>query len=101
MEDQVGELGFAKVQFQKVAVPNDFAMRLYIYYHRILDQTEIGKEVLRTLTSDARVQALEGAMLLRGNGSHLFDVGNLAMWFLWCANEYGREEATRNLEEFL
>lgn len=80
--------------------PNATIMRMR-YYISIIRTHPDGKEILQRLESDGRVQALRGKMIKLGSVEGLFDVMDLACWYVWYGNEYGFEEAERFLERFL
>lgn len=98
---QLGKLNIQKVELQPFLFTHNFQTRLFVQYKYIVEKTEIGRNVFKTLSEDQRVIALKDKMISHGSSAQRFDVRKLAMWFLYCANEYGSEIAERNLELFL
>jgi hypothetical protein len=79
----------------------DYQTRHYMTYSAIIEKTQQGSSLLKQLTEDPRVSTLRDKQISRGNGTQLFDVQTLAMWFLWYANERGIEAAQIALDSFL
>ena len=98
---QLGKLQIPKLNIEPFAFVHDFQTQLFLQYVNIVEKTEIGKTLVETLSNDSRVKALEGKMISHGSGGQGFDVKTLAMWFLWCANEYGPDGAEEYLNSFL
>ena len=86
---QVGELNIQKIEIDPLAFVHDFQSRIYDQYAEMLEKTELGKSIVKTLSEDPRVIDLRDKMLSRGSGAQRFEITTLAMWFLWCANENG------------
>ncbi|HUY14127.1 MAG TPA: hypothetical protein VMX16_10945 [Terriglobia bacterium] len=97
---ELGELKIPKIEIQRIPLPQDFRTRLVHQYFGILD-TEFGRDFVQRLGKDLRVIALNDKMISNGYGASRFDVKHLAMWSLWCANEYGSERAESCLNSFL
>ncbi|MBI5643349.1 MAG: hypothetical protein HY954_07740 [Deltaproteobacteria bacterium] len=77
-----------------------FQSRVSIQYSKILN-TEVGQKILKIFNNDSRILSLNGKMISRGSGGRIFEVSHLAMWFLWCVNEYGKKAAISHLKSFL
>lgn len=98
---KVGELQIPKINIEPFAFIHDFQTLLFVQYADIVEKTEAGRTSVQMLSDDPRVIALKGKMISRGSGAQIFEVKTLAMWFLWCANEYGLESAKNHLNSFL
>ncbi len=98
---QVGELNIPKIEIEPFSFVHDFHTRIYDQYAEMLEKTELGKSIVKTLSEDPRVIALEDKMLSRGDGAARFAITTLAIWFLWCANENGVASAEQYLDSFL
>lgn len=98
---QHGKLQFPKLNIEPFSFVHDFQTRLFLQYINIVEKTDVGNKVVEMLSNDSRVKILEGKMISRGSGAHAFEVKTLAMWFLWCANEFGLENAEKYLNSFL
>ncbi len=98
---QLGKLQIPKLNIEPFAFVHDFQTRLFLQYVNIVEKTEVGKTLVEAFSNDSRVKALESKMISHGSGGRTFDVKTLAMWFLWCANEYGTESAEEYLNSFL
>jgi hypothetical protein len=98
---QQGKLKIPKMNIEPFASEHDFRTRLFLQYSEIMEKTDAGNAVTEMLSNDPRVKDLEGKMISRGSGAQAFEVKTLAMWFLWCANEYGLESAEEHLNLFL
>lgn len=96
-----GKLNFQDYEIDPFAFIIDFQTRLFSNYANLVVNSEIGRSVIMKLKEDQRVIALDGKIISRGSGSQSFDINILAMWFLWCANEYGEENAETHLNSFL
>lgn len=96
----LGALNLPKSEIERFAFVQNFQTRLYLQYAGLL-KTDLGRRVMEELRKDPRVQGLEGKMLSRGSGAHLFQDETLGMWFLWRANETDFEAAAHDLEKFL
>ena len=93
---QHGKLQIPKLNIEPFSFVHDFQTRLFLQYINIVDKTEVGNKVTEMLSNDSRVKILEGKMISRGSGCQAFEVKTLAMWFLWCANEFGPESAEKH-----
>lgn len=83
------------------AFVNDRTTQLYLWYSKIIENEDVGTQVLAALREDPRVQALEGRMISYGDYATAFDIKTLAMWFLRTIQEYGQDIAEKNLNTFL
>lgn len=63
--------------------------------------TEFGANLLKRLSVDARVVALDGQLISCGSSASRLDIKTLAAWFVWCANSYGEDFAHKQLEDWL
>lgn len=84
-----------------MTIIENYQTRLFLHYSSIVTRTAMEKELVTKLDEDPRVIALKGKMLSRGNCAETFQTHNLAMWFLWYANENGLNQAVSKLELFL
>jgi hypothetical protein len=98
---ETGHLNIPKLELDRVAFVHDIQTRLYLLYSKLIENEDIGTQVLAMLGDDPRVQALDGKMISRGSGAVRFELKTLAMWFLWAVNEYGQDAAEKNLNTFL
>jgi len=98
---QFGQLNIPKIDIEPFMFIQNFQTRIYVQYSEVVEKTDVGKFVVKMLSDDPRVIALYGKMISCGSGSQMFETKTLAMWFLWCANEYGIEKAQNYLESFL
>lgn len=96
-----GKLGLPVVELKLMNSAHDYSTKLSIEYSDCIEKTTLGQKILAKLKADLRVSQLEGEMLSRGSGAGIFDVKNLAKWFLWHANNVGQELAAVDLELFL
>lgn len=97
----IDPLNIPKPEMGDVGFSHDIRTRLSLHYSRQIENEGPGSIVLKALEKDSRVQALVGQLISRGSGASRFDVKNLAMWFLWAVNEFGRSVAEGNLNKFL
>jgi hypothetical protein len=97
----LGEINIEKVEIEPVAFVENYQTRLYLQYASIISKTEMGKQLVKRLDDDPRVAALKGKQLSRGSSAETFQTSTLAMWFLWYANENGKQNAIQELESFL
>lgn len=97
----IGEINIPKIEIEPYAVIHDYQTRTFMQYVNIIEKEVIGHSIVAMLNKDPRVMSLSGKMISSGNGAQIFEVKTLAMWFLWCANEHGLENAKQFLEEFL
>ncbi len=98
---ELGKIQIPKIELETYKFIHDYQTRLFVQYADIVEKTDIGRSVVQSLSEDPRVLALEGKMISQGSHAERFETKNLAMWFLWCANEYGLEAAKSYLESFL
>lgn len=96
-----GQLNIPKVSVEQFPFSTDYQIRLYQQYFPSIEKTEVGQQVVASLSTDPRVVALQGKMVPNGFGWQGFDVKKLAMWYLWCANEYGMQTTKEFLDSFL
>ena len=92
---------FPKLKIEPFSFVHDFQVRLYLQFVEIVEKTDLGKQTVESLKNDPRVVELGDKMISRGSGAQKFEVETLAMWFLWCANEFDHDTATQRLEQFL
>lgn len=97
----VGEINIPKIDIEPFAFIHDYQTRVYLQYANIIEKENVGRSIVQSLTEDPRVTALNGKMISSGSGAQIFEVKTLAMWFLWCANEHGLDNAKTYLETFL
>lgn len=95
------KINIPKIEIDPYAFIHDYQTRTYLQYANIIEKEVIGHSIVTMLNEDPRVISMNGKMISRGSGAQSFEVKTLAMWFLWCANEYGLENAKQFLEEFL
>jgi len=98
---QLSELKIPKINIEPFPYINDFQFRLYVQYADIVKNTKEGHTVVKFLSEDPRVIALNGKVISHGSSAQGFEIKTLAMWFLWCAKEYGLENAKIHLNSFL
>ncbi|WP_439605742.1 hypothetical protein [Hydrogenophaga sp.] len=97
----LGQLGLPKVELETMDFQHGFQTRSYLIYHQFLKDTEIGKNLLKGLSEDPRVNALVGQMVSFGSRAIRFEINTLAMWLAWCTNYYGERFANEQLESWL
>lgn len=97
----IGEINIPKIEIEPYPFIHDYQTRTYLQYANIIEKEVIGHSIVGMLNEDPRVIDMKGKMISRGSGAQIFEVKTLAMWFLWCANEHGLENAKQFLEEFL
>jgi len=98
---EIGTLGIPKIKLEHLLLIQTLSMRAVCQYQEILETTDKGHEITKSLTDDPRVIALNGQMVSTGSGDAGFDPMFLSMWYLWCINEYGEEKAKDYLNRFL
>ena len=98
---ELGKLGLPIVENPSLYSVSGWDANYWAPYHKALNSTVLGLEVLDRLTKDERVQALSGKMIARGSGAEAFDLQKLGLWFLWRVNLKGLEAANAELESFL
>jgi len=98
---EIGHLNIPKPVLDKVSFEYDIQTRLHLQYSKLIENTDIGNQVLEILGSDPRVQALDGKMISSGISAVRFELKTLAMWFLWAVNEFGKKTAEEKLNTFL
>ena len=98
---QPGKLNIQKIEIEPFAFIHDFQTRTFVQYAAIVEKSENGRSVVKMLSEDRRVIDLQGKMISRGSGTQSFEIKILAMWFLWCTNEYSPEMARSHLDSFL
>lgn len=98
---EIGHLNIPKPELDKVLFVYDIQTRLHIQYSKLIENNDIGTQVLEMLGSDPRVQALDGKMIYSGSSAVRFELKTLAMWFLWAVNEFGKDTAEEKLNTFL
>ena len=97
----IGKINIPKIEIEPFAFNHDYQTKIYLQYANIVEKEEIGRLVVESLNQDSRVLTLIGKSISRGINAQIFEVKRLAMWFLWCANEYGQDKAKTYLEAFL
>ncbi|TGL73148.1 HEPN domain-containing protein [Leptospira levettii] len=98
---ELGHLKIPKPEMERFNFVHDIATKLSLVYSPIVDNSEIGQNILNQLSLDKRVIALENHMIMKGNSGSRFEIKNLVMWFLWASNEFGQDVAQKNLDLFL
>ncbi len=98
---QIGHLNIPKPEMENDGISHDIQNRLKAHYSKLIEGHGPCAGVLKALEEDPRAQALEGQLISRGNGTSIFEIKKLAMWFLWAAHEFGGTVAERNLKDFL
>jgi hypothetical protein len=80
----------------------EFSREIHQVFWKAINETEIGRSIVARLNSDERVKLLNQQMISSGSGASRMDGPNqLAMWWLWHANNVGEEKANIDLEHFL
>jgi len=98
---KIEELKIPKINLEQFSFIPDFQTRVFVQYADIVEKTDVGRKAVQMLSEDPRVISLNGKMISHGSGAQMFEIKTLAMWFLWCANEYGLENANTRLDLFL
>ncbi len=98
---EIGFLGIPKLEINVFSSEHNVQTRLYMQYSKLVENQEMGGQVLETLQADPRVQSLDGHMLSIGSSASRFETKTLAAWFLWAINEFGQEVAENHLNTFL
>jgi hypothetical protein len=96
-----GELQMPKIDIELFVPTRDYQTRIYLQYANIVEDSEEGKSAAAKLKEDPRVVALSNKMISTGSGASRFEIKTLAMWFLWCANEFNPKTAEDYLDSFL
>lgn len=97
----LGALNLPRVSVEEFPFSTDYQIRLVRQYDAVVRKTDVGRQLIENLKKDTRVTALTGKMIPTGTGRGAFQVEMLAMWCLWCVNEYGSERAQGYLDSFL
>lgn len=97
----LGQLGLPKIELEADSFQRSFKARSFWVHMQFLDNTDFGKSILKRLSEDPRVIALDGQMVSHGNGAGKFEIATLAVWFIWCANSHGEQFANLELERWL
>ncbi len=97
----LGELDIPKIKVEPFLFINDYQTRLFIQYFDIIENTEFGKSLVQILKKDKKVISLSDKMISWGNSAQKFEAKTLAMWYIWSANEFGKETADQYLHGFL
>lgn len=97
----IGQLGLPNIELEAMSYQHSFQTRSFLVHNQFLENTDFGKNLLKRLSEDPRVIALDGQMVSRGDGASRFEVTTLAIWFIWCANSYGEQFANQQLERWL
>ncbi len=99
---EVGKIGLPKIVVEKLPTyEHSYSTQLSLQFHKAVRETEFGRKVLQKLRANKGVEALDGTMVKCGTIATRFDLERLAAWWLWRANEIGREQANADLEVFL
>lgn len=97
----IGHLNVPKPELNDEAIFHDSWLKLYLHYSRQIENEGPGVIALKALEEDPRAQALQGQLISYGDRASIFDMSNLAMWYLWATHEFGSTVAERNLNKFL
>ncbi|MBD2596858.1 hypothetical protein H6G74_21350 [Nostoc spongiaeforme FACHB-130] len=98
---RLGELNLPEIELERFVFIHDYQTKLFVQYAEIIENTEIGREIVKILSADPRVEELTGKMISRGSGAQTFEIKTLGMWFIWFANRVGLEKAEEALNNFL
>ena len=101
--NDLGEIHLPRIRVDDfpLALANQYETRLFVAFHKLVDETELGRKLMARLKADGRVASIDGKMLSHGSGSTRLDLTRLAAWWLWRANEVGGDLADQNLDTFL
>lgn len=97
----IGQLGLPEIELEAMNFQHSFQTRSFLVHLQFLKSTDFGRDLLKRLSDDPRVIALDGQMVSRGSSAGKFEVETLAVWFVWCANSYGEKFANEQLECWL
>lgn len=75
-----------------------YQTKLFLQYSDILKKTPFGQEVKDAFSNDEKIQAL---VTYYKEKNIVFDTYRLAYWFIWRMNSVGKDEAIKNLNDFL
>lgn len=98
---RLGELNLPEIELERLVFIHDYQTKLFVQYAEIIEKTEIGRNIVKILSSDPRVEELAGKLISHGSGVQQFEVKTLGMWFLWFSNRVGLEKAEEALNNFL
>jgi hypothetical protein len=98
---KLGELNLPEIELERFIFIHNYQTKLFVHYAEIIENTEIGRNIVEILSSDPRVQELSGKLISFGSGAQLFEIKTLGMWFLWFANKFGLGKAEEDLNCFL
>lgn len=98
---QIGYLGLSRPQENYFLTPSlgQFSA-LHTEYMRFVEQDPIGQGVKIRFENEPRLQKFVGKMISHGGASR-FEFRDLAQWYCFNYNEYGKDEAERRLENFI
>ena len=99
--ESTGLLGLPIIELDTMSFQHSFQTRSFSVFSEFIRNSDYGKVLLKRLSDDARVIALDGQMVSRGSVAGCFEVRTLAVWFVWCANKYGEEFAQVQLDNWL
>jgi hypothetical protein len=71
---QFDEFKLPKISVEPFAFINDFQTRVFVQYADVVEKTDDGRSVVRWLSEDPRVTALNGKMISRGSGADPFHI---------------------------
>ncbi len=77
---------------------NSYQTKLYLQYADILKKTPFGNEVKDAILNDERIKHL---IEYYKEKKVAFDIDRLAYWFIWRINSVGKDEAIKNLNNYL
>jgi hypothetical protein len=100
-QEEVGKLGFPNVSLQDFLFTDNFSIRCWRYYSKLVETTELGTKTSAFLKSDKRCKSLEGRLLSSGSGAEIYDAAKFAQWFIWRANHVGASQAWEEIETYL
>lgn len=99
---QLGLLGFPTITINETPYfADNFEVRLFVTFDRIVQETELGQNLVGRLKANPLVQAITGKMVRAGGGAATLTVESLAAWWIWRANDVGAECAEQELNHFL
>ena len=97
----IGQLGLPKIELEAMSFQHSFQTRSFLVHIQFVKNTDFGKALLKRLSDDPRVIALNGQMVSSGSSAGRFEIETLAVWFVWCANSHGENFANEQLESWL
>jgi Apea-like HEPN len=70
-------------------------------YYSFARESDFGKSIKGKLLADNRLQHIIGKMLSNGSGASKFEIDHLIAWYAYRINEFGSEQANKELNFFL